>query len=361
MPERSSFRVALLCCLALSALLVGSGSAAAQQVDDSGESSMLARINAMRAAQQLAPLDRHEGLDAAAHAHSVDMAMHRELVHVSERTGNPNDRLVAADVEAERISENIARRESTLEAHQSILESEAHRDQLLDPQMTHIGLAAVIGADGVYVTQLVARIESELPPDPASALPPPAIIDSAPAVEEVQPEPEPLMAEGPDPIAALVAQAQAQGAVAAEAPAFEADVEIEEFEEFEPEPVAIAPERPRVQIAPAPAPAPQATARAVQLPPPFRVPARHRGVSGYWVSHGGRWWYYPAPANALPGQLLSADPRVQGPPPGYGQPTSTVAPPPAPAPRTYGQVYISRQARRPGYYRAPSRVVITRR
>ncbi|MCA9615971.1 MAG: hypothetical protein KC586_24615, partial [Myxococcales bacterium] len=48
--------------------------AQAPAMDGDGEAAMLARINALRAEAGAPPLTRDEGLDAAARAHSVDMA-----------------------------------------------------------------------------------------------------------------------------------------------------------------------------------------------------------------------------------------------------------------------------------------------
>ncbi len=52
--------------------------AAAPVLDSDGETAMLARINQLRGEEGVPPLERHPGLDAAAQAHSVDMASHEE-------------------------------------------------------------------------------------------------------------------------------------------------------------------------------------------------------------------------------------------------------------------------------------------
>ena len=76
---------------------------AAQDFDAQGEQAMLARINAMRAAQNRTPLIRHPGLDAAARAHSSDMATQQQLTHVSDSSGTPADRVRAAGVQSGRV------------------------------------------------------------------------------------------------------------------------------------------------------------------------------------------------------------------------------------------------------------------
>ena len=103
---------------------------AAVSFDDAGEAAMIARINQMRAEEDLPPLQRHPGLDEAARAHSRDMARHQELVHVSERTGTPAARVQSTGVTASRIGENIAKHATTSGAFEAILNSPAHRAQL---------------------------------------------------------------------------------------------------------------------------------------------------------------------------------------------------------------------------------------
>lgn len=248
---------------------------AAAAFDDGGEARMIAKINEMRAAADLDPLQRHPGLDEAARAHSRDMARHSELVHVSERTGTPAARVRAAGVTAARIGENIAKHATTAGAFEAILGSEAHRAQLFEPGFTHIGLAALPTSGGTYVTQVLAVIE------PPAELPPPAVEDTAvPEPPGSAAEPQPTPSEG----------AEVQDA---------ADVEA----------VDVAPALDEGDAIPAP---PQRTRR----PPRLRVPAGHRNVAGYWVHQQGRWWYFPVPRNARPGTLLDHDPTVQGPPPG---------------------------------------------
>ena len=249
----------------------------AASFDDAGEAAMIARINELRTEADLAPLQRHPGLDEAARAHSRDMARHQELVHVSERTGTPAARVQAAGVTASRIGENIAKHATTAGAFDAILNSPAHRAQLFEAGFTHIGLAALPTSGGTYVTQVLAAI-----PAPAE-LPPPAVEDTAlpeapaPPAAEGQPAAEPQPAPSP-------------------APELQDATHIEE----------VTPEIDAGQV-----PRPQQT-RSV---PRLRVPAGHRNVAGYWVHQQGRWWYFPVPPNARPGMLLNPDLSVEGGPP----------------------------------------------
>ncbi len=269
--------------------------------DERGEARMLRRINRLRREAGAPPLERHPGLDAAALVHSEDMAVFAELVHVSARTGDPGSRVAAADVQAERIAENIAQGQSTRNALVSILESDPHRAQLVSGEFTHIGLASVRGESGVYVTQVLGVIA----PPPAPVLPPPA-------VAEVAPRPETLAVV--PPVESAVASA------VPEAPAAEVSVQVQTPDvSAEPvEPVPAAPEAPA--LAPRPeAPVtrgPQTAPATTEGVPSMRMPRTRRRVAGYWVRQGGRWWYFPVPAGVQPGQILQPDANIQGPPPG---------------------------------------------
>lgn len=273
---------------------------AAVAFDDGGEAAMIARINQMRAEADLAPLQRHPGLDEAARAHSRDMARHSELVHVSERTGTPAARVQATGVTASRIGENIAKHATTAGAFEAILNSPAHRAQLFEEGFTHIGLAALPTSGGTYVTQVMAAI-----PAPAE-LPPPAVEDTAlpeaplPPPAETQPAPSP-------------------------APELEDAADVEDLDQA-----------PQFDDGEVPAP-PQQT----RSTPRLRVPAGHRHVAGYWVHQQGRWWYFPVPPNARPGMLLNPDLSVQGGPPGV----EDVQPQAIPGRRT--RVRVQRRVVRP--------------
>jgi hypothetical protein len=173
--------------LVVALLLVAPALASAQaRRDTQGEAEMLERINALRVEASLPPLVRHAGLDEAARVHSVDMAEHDMLAHVSPRTGDPAARVREAGVQAARIAQNIAVRHTTADALLSILSSPPHRQQLLDPALTHIGLAAIAGDRGVYVTQVMAQLEGPTP------LPPPAFqtLNGEPAAPAPQAAPE---------------------------------------------------------------------------------------------------------------------------------------------------------------------------
>ncbi|MGF1466503.1 MAG: CAP domain-containing protein [Sandaracinaceae bacterium] len=287
-----------LALLAPLALLLASASPAAGQdaYDLAGEAAMLARVNALREASSLPPLIRHAALDQAARAHSADMAQRGQLSHVSPTSGSPADRVSAVGVAASAIAENVALHRDTASALETLLQSDAHRANLLAPDVTHVGLGAFVSDAGVYVTQVFAALAApSAPPLPepsrqeVAPLPAPAPAPPPP----VSPPPAPRRLPG-TPGATLALQPGSNGTV------------------------------------------------VVQRRP------QDQAIEGYWVYGSGRWWYYPRPADVQPGQQLQPDLTIEGPPPGFpevpeGEPQaeavpqtaqvyvpSPVAPPPGP-------------------------------
>lgn len=284
----------------LSILLLTTLSSVAQAQGTSPETTMLERINALRAAQSLTPLVRDPRLDAAARVHTEEMATRGELMHVSDTTGTPIDRAHAAGIDASDIAENVAMHHTVEEAQASLEASAAHLTNMLGARATHVGLAAISSASGIYVTQVFGHLDV-----PAPATPPPA----------------PPAAAAPTEGGSVIA------------------VDV---------PVAPAPPAPPVESAPAARVPVAGGGTAIVVPPDpsgvVRVPPPAPGVTGYWIcaadSRGGRWYYYPVrPGVSGP---VSPDLSVTGSPPGYGTTCTTTAsaPPPAPGPST-GRVLIT--------------------
>lgn len=232
--------------LALSLLLGLSSVAAAQDFDAAGEAAMLDRINALRADQELAPLSRVDALDAVARAHSAEMARTRQLAHVSDATGTPEDRVRAAGVDAGRIAENVANHQATAGAQEALEASAPHQANMLDPNVTQVGLGSVRTEQGVFVTQVFT--DSPAPAEAAPEAEAPVAPESPEAtVEDEAPAADPFALIPPFVERAQEAAAPLLGAVS--------DADAEPADEA---PTAAAPEAPATD---APA-APQASAPA---------------------------------------------------------------------------------------------------
>jgi hypothetical protein len=306
------FALALLTASALFPVLPATGLA---QDDTAGEDAMLVRLNELRAAQGLGALVREEHLDAAARRHSHDMADHDTLMHVSETTGTPTDRVHAAGVAIDEIAENVAMHHDTAQAEGTLEASAPHLANILNPRFTHVGLASILDGDGTYVTQVFGRIESGAPAPSAPEIIPPSVTDATPTIV---------------------------------APSVSPSITVE------------------TPVAP---PTPGAPGDAIVVPPSssgvVTVPPARPGVAGYWVCGSGRWWYYPIPAGATGGTQLQPDLSISGPPPGYapscGASSYAVAPRPAPPvyrpPPSYPPTYPAPSY--PPRYGSPGPVIVT--
>jgi uncharacterized protein YkwD len=126
-------------------------------------------VNADRARAGLAALTIDARLTQVARAHSEDMVKHHFVGHVSPSTGSAADRLRAASIAAQLVLENVARAYSPGEVERGLMESPGHRANLLNNEVTHLGVGVVLG-DGqagvreIFATQLFVRAPEALPP-----------------------------------------------------------------------------------------------------------------------------------------------------------------------------------------------------
>jgi uncharacterized protein YkwD len=138
------------------------------------EARMLDLLNAARVAAQRKPVAADAQLATLARAHSEDMVAHAFFGHVSPTTGTTEDRLRRAHLLFRLSGEDLARAGSAEEAHRGLMQSPAHRESMLGPDFTHVGVGAVVitrsdaGSPDVTVTLEFAR-ERPLSADEASA------------------------------------------------------------------------------------------------------------------------------------------------------------------------------------------------
>jgi len=120
-----------------------------------------AAIARLRAAHGLPQLQREADLDAAAEAHSAEMARLSTFAHVLPTDGSLTDRLRARGYAYRSAGENIGLSDDVATAHEAIVGSPAHLANLLDPRHRRLGLGAAHGrtaegTDGVYLTEVLA-------------------------------------------------------------------------------------------------------------------------------------------------------------------------------------------------------------
>jgi uncharacterized protein YkwD len=142
------FTIVLLVAVVLSANLLvvhaqpPSGSA---QQTVSAERVLFDAANRERAAQGLAPLRWDDALANAAREHALLMEQRNTLSHQFPGEAALQDRGRSAGARFTEIAENIAEGPSAETIHTGWMNSPHHRANLLDPQLTAIGIAVVVG------------------------------------------------------------------------------------------------------------------------------------------------------------------------------------------------------------------------
>jgi uncharacterized protein YkwD len=112
------------------------------------ERALLEDANRERVAQGLAPLRWNANLAAAAHAHALQMVQHNTLSHQFAGEAPLQDRARSAGARFTEVAENVAEGPSAEMIHASWMHSPPHRANLLDPELTDIGIAVAVGAPG---------------------------------------------------------------------------------------------------------------------------------------------------------------------------------------------------------------------
>jgi uncharacterized protein YkwD len=127
------------------------------------ERELFALVNRDREAAGLPALVRDARLQEIARGHSREMARVGEVAHVLPKSGGTEDRVRAAEVSPapRTLAENVGRAFSTVEVEHAFMGSPSHRANILNPDMTHVGIGVVLGqAEGgvvpLYFTQLLA-------------------------------------------------------------------------------------------------------------------------------------------------------------------------------------------------------------
>jgi hypothetical protein len=151
-------------CAALCMVLGISIQAFAQ--DDSGgrAAHILELTNRDRVAQGLQPLRWNASLATAAQAHAERMASERFLSHEYPGEESLGRRAEGAGAHFQAIAENIARGYSDSAIEVEWMNSVAHRQNILDPQMNSIGVGVAERGGTLFAVEDFAHAAELLPP-----------------------------------------------------------------------------------------------------------------------------------------------------------------------------------------------------
>ena len=117
---------------------------------DADAHELAALANQSRAQAGLAPLQWDPHLAAAAYAHAVRMAAEGPIAHRYGGELSLAERASAAGAHFQLVEENIAVGSSPQQIHTLWMHSTEHRENLLNPQIDHVGVALVSARGVLY-------------------------------------------------------------------------------------------------------------------------------------------------------------------------------------------------------------------
>ncbi len=114
-------------------------------------------VNQVRGRKGRMRLSWDDELAYAASSHLKDMLAYSSVSHRSPLYGNLTSRLERLDIPFEVALENLATAPSLEEAHWHLMLSAEHRRNILDPRLTHIGIAVTHERGQVWVAEIFKR------------------------------------------------------------------------------------------------------------------------------------------------------------------------------------------------------------
>lgn len=124
------------------------------QIDQEAEQQLLEMANQARAQAGVPPLEFDDGLMNAARAHAQVMARERQLSHQFDGEPSLPRRLSSASpLHLDRAGENVATDATVSGAHQHLMLSPPHRENLLDASYNVAGFGVIREGDQLYVVQ----------------------------------------------------------------------------------------------------------------------------------------------------------------------------------------------------------------
>lgn len=124
--------------------------------DSSLEGQIADLVNSRREEEALPPLEADAALKELARRKSSDMAANGYYGHLSPQMGDLEDLLLSKQVSYRYAGENMSynRREAD-EVVTGWMNSESHRDNILNPNYTHMGVGFAQSVEGIYYWTLI--------------------------------------------------------------------------------------------------------------------------------------------------------------------------------------------------------------
>jgi hypothetical protein len=149
---------------------------------EAAESGFTTRLNQERTSRGLQALATAGDLATLARQHSRDMAAAGHPYH------DPNIRNEVQDWQV--LGDNVGSGPSVDAVHQGFMGSQVHRDEILDPEYTQVGVGVAWAGNVLYVTEIFRLPRSAQPqaapaPAPASPAPSPVVVRRAVRLQPV--------------------------------------------------------------------------------------------------------------------------------------------------------------------------------
>lgn len=146
---------------------------AAGEGDSASEGAFRSLINRERAAQGLSPLSEAGDLLAVARRHSGRMVSRDAVFH------NPN---LSSEVGGwQLLGESVGTGATVQQIHDALMESKVHREVILQPRFTEVGVGVLRVGEALWVTQVFRQPETQTAPSTTT---------TAPAISKPAPPPD---------------------------------------------------------------------------------------------------------------------------------------------------------------------------
>lgn len=123
------------------------------ELDAVAEQEILALVNKERRERGLGTLQYHAEIQKVARAHSTDMYVRGYFAHINPDGKDPFDRMSAGGVQFSYAGENLALAPTVAMVHQGLMNSPRHKENILKPEFTDLGIGVYRGPYGLMVTQ----------------------------------------------------------------------------------------------------------------------------------------------------------------------------------------------------------------
>jgi hypothetical protein len=123
------------------------------QVDTASEQQIFESLNRERSSRGLSALALDDRLTEVARNHSAEMAQRHAISHQFAGEPDMTARIVASGVHVKSVGENVAASPTAETAHDALMHSPPHRENILHPKFDHVGIGVVREGDVLYVTE----------------------------------------------------------------------------------------------------------------------------------------------------------------------------------------------------------------